>query len=109
MAQVPMLVIHKFKIGQRKFFFKQPGKLFLDRLCPMPHKHYEFINIPCHSATRYLSVVTLKFCGFMLGLSTEIFFSPHLAMQMRVIDKWQTFLGSIFHLPGSKLFLSHSK
>ena len=109
MPQVPMLVIYELKIGQREFIFKQPTELFLDRLCPMAHKDDEFINIPRHSPTGYLSVVPLKLGGFMLGLRTEVFFSPHLTMQMRIIDKWHTLLGGFLNLLGSKFFLTHSK
>lgn len=83
----------------------------MEGLGPMPHKSDEFINIPGHTAVRHQSVVALELCGFMLGLSAEVFFSPHMMMQMqmRVINKRHTFLGGLLHLPGSEFFFAHSK
>ena len=63
----------------------------------MAYKDDEFINGPGYTTTRYLSIITLKFRFIVLGLSSEIFLSPDLTVQVRIVYERLAFLSSLLY------------
>lgn len=75
----------------------------------MAYKDDEFINGPGYTTTRYLSIITLKFRFVVLGLSSEIFLSPDLTVQVRIVYERLAFLSSLLYFARSEFFFSHTK
>ena len=104
-----MLIVHKLKVGQGEGFFNQFCQFVLDGFRPMANEDDELVDGPSHTASWYLSIVALEFCLIMLGLGAEILFGPNLTVQMGVVDKGLTLLGSFLYFTWGKLFLTYTK
>lgn len=92
MTQIPMFIIYELEIRKSELLLNESRKLIKNRFCPMTYKNDELINIPSHTASRYLCVIAFELCIFVFCLSLEILFGPHLTMQVRVVDKGNTFV-----------------
>ena len=97
MTKIPMLIVDKLEIRERKFFFDKGCKIIKYRFCPMAYKNNELINVPCHTASGHLCIVPFKLGVLMLSLCFEIFFHPHLPMQMGIVDERKTFISCFFN------------
>ena len=109
MAEIPMDIINKFEIRKSKLFFYHLCQFSFNGLSPLADEDNEFIDIPCHTPSWYLGIVTNKLARFSCRLRTEIFFCPNLTMQMRVVDERKSFIGSFLNLLWRKLLLAHAK
>lgn len=108
-AQVPMLIIDEFKIRQRELLLEKLSQLFLNGFCPSSYENNKFINVPCYSSSWYLCVVAFKFCFFMLGLGTKVFFGPYLPVKVWVVNEWDSVLSSFLHSLRSQFFFVNTK
>ena len=109
MPQIPVKIIYKLEIGQRELLFNQRSQFFLNRSGPLADEYNKLVNIPCHPSTRHLSVVTLEFCFLLLGLSAKMLLSPHLAVQMWIVDKWQSLFSRFLRHLWRQFLLPYSK
>ena len=109
MTKIPMLVIDKLEIWKREFFFDKGCKFVKDWLCPMAYKDNELIDVPSHATSWHLGIVTLKLGLFMFGLCLKVFFHPYLPVQMRIVDKGKTFVGSFLNHLRCYLLLTNTK
>ena len=94
MTKIPVFVIDKLEVRKREFFFDKYRKFIKNRLCPMANKDDELIDIPSHTPSWHLGIVTFKLCVHMFGLCLKVFLHPYLSMQMRIVDKGKTLVGS---------------
>ena len=101
MAKIPVLIVDKLEIWKREFLFNQGSEFIKHRLGPMAYKNNELVNVPSDTASGHLCIVPFKLGVLMLSLCLEVFFRPHLSMQMGIVDKRKAIVGSFFnHLRG---------
>ena len=59
-TEVPVVVVDELEVREGEVLFEEVGELGLDGLGPLTHQHNELINVPCHTTTGNLRVVTLE-------------------------------------------------
>ena len=104
-----MLVVDVFEVWEGEFPLEKSGEFFLNGFSPMSYKDDELVDVPGYSTTRYLGVVTFELSWFMLGLRTEVFFSPNLSMQMRIVDEGHASFGCFLNLLGGQLLFANAE
>ena len=109
MTKIPMLIIDKLEIGKRELLFDKGREFIKYRLCPVTHKDNELVDVPSHATSWDLCVVALELGLLVFSLCLKIFLGPYLSVQMRVIDKGKTFVGSFFNHLRSYFFLTNAK
>ena len=86
MTKVPVLVVNKLEIRERKLFLNHGCQLIEYRFCPLDYQDNELINVLCHATLWNLCIIALELCFFMLVLCLEVLLCPHLPVKMRVVD-----------------------
>ena len=104
-----MRIIDKFEVREGEFLFYQLCEFVKNRLGPVTYKHNELVNVPSYTSTRYLSVITHELGFNMLSLSLKILFHPYLTVQMWIVDKRNSFIGSLLNHLRSNLFFTNTK
>ena len=109
MTKIPMLIVDKLEIRKREFLFNKGCKFIKYRLCPMAYKNNELVNVPSHTASGHLCIVAFKLGVLMLRLCLEVFFHPHLPVQMGIVDKRKAFVGCFFNHLRRYFLLANTK
>ena len=109
MTKVPMFIIDKLEIRKGKLLFYKGSEFIKHRLCPMTNKNNELVDVPGHTTSWNLGIITFELSVFVISLCLKILFSPYLSMQMRIIDKWKTFVSRFFNHLWSNFLLANAK
>ena len=104
-----MNIVHELEVREGELLFNQLCEFVKNRLGPVTYKHNELINVPSYTSTWYLSVITHKLCFNMLRLSLKILFHPYLTVQMWIVNKRNSFIGSLLNHLRSNLFFTNTK
>lgn len=102
MAQVPVLVVNKLEIRERKLFLNHGCQFIWYRFCPMAYQDNEFVNVPCYATSWNLCIIALELCFFMHGLRLEVLLCPHRPVKMREVDKRYLCRASVHQRPSCR-------